>query len=70
MRKEKQKQEEKEESGRPSIKLEEIEFIETPTDIVKKAIEEYEDSIMTAYQKKGDGEWTRVEIPYKRKKKR
>ena len=67
MRKEKQK--EKEESGRPSIKLEEIEFVETPTDVVKRAIEEYEDSIMVAYQKKGGGEWERVEIPYKRKKK-
>ncbi len=32
--------------------------------------EEYEDAIMVAYQKKGDGEWTRVEIPYKKKKKR
>jgi len=64
-----QKQKEKEESGRPSIKLEEIEFIETPTDIVKQAIKEYEDAIMVAYQKKGDGEWARVEIPYKKKKK-
>ena len=31
--------------------------------------EEYEDAIMVAYQKKGGGEWERVEIPYKRKKK-
>lgn len=40
----------KEEGERPSVKLEEIEFIETPTDIVKKAIKKYEDDIMTAYK--------------------
>ena len=34
----------------------------------KPAKEEYEDAIMVAYQKKGDGEWERVEIPYKKKK--
>ena len=28
-----------------------------------------EDDIMVAYQKKGDGEWERVELPYKKKKK-
>lgn len=32
--------------------------------------DEYEEAIMVAYQKKGGGEWERVEIPYKRKKKR
>ena len=32
--------------------------------------EEYEDAIMVAYQKKGSGEWERVEILYKKKKKR
>lgn len=67
---EKEIQKEKEESGRPSIKLEEIEFIETLTGIVKQSIEEYEDAIMVAYQKKGGGEWERIEIPYKKKKKK
>lgn len=36
----------------------------------KPTEEEYEDAVMVAYQKKGDGEWQRVEIPYKKKKKK
>lgn len=39
---------------------------------IKKAKEEddgYEDAILVAYQKKGGGEWERVEIPYRKKKK-
>ena len=35
-----------------------------------KEEEEYEDAITVAYQKKGSGEWERVEILYKKKKKR
>ena len=31
--------------NKPSIKLEDIEFVETPTDIVKKAVKEYENGL-------------------------
>ncbi len=32
--------------------------------------EEYENAVMVAYQKRPPGEWERVEIPYKKKKKK
>ena len=67
-----EKEKERDKKGKERMKRFEegnIQVVESPVVKVIKDDGEYEDCLMVAYQKKGDGEWTRVEIPHKKKKK-